>query len=144
MRLSSSWRFTRSSWLLRTTILLCLSVFLLSWSASGSEVSAALTVAEASFAEQSADQDGYPIDGTYLAVFAQEDEAGEQLPKNSVLLRTLVLVLFFGPVLWWLVVSGWMRCRREVCSPIRCWFHSMIHLHQRRGVATLFLGVLLL
>jgi hypothetical protein len=144
MRLSSSWRFTRSSWLLRTTILLCLSVFLLSWSASGSEVSAALTVAEASFAEQSADQDGYPIDGTYLAEFAQESEPDNRLPINAALLNNLVLMLFFGPVLGWLVVSGWMRCRPEVCSPNRCWYHSMVRLHQRRGVANLFLGVFLL
>jgi hypothetical protein len=143
MRLSSSWRFTRSSWLLRTTILLCLGVFLLSWSASGSEVSAVLAAAEASFAEQSADQDGYPIDGTYLAVFAQEDEAGQQLPKNAVLLRTLVLVLFFGLALGWILVSEWMCRRPEVFSPIRCCFHTLVHLHQRRGVPTL-LGVFLL
>jgi hypothetical protein len=144
MRVYSSWRFTRSSSLLRTTILLCLGVFLLSWSAGGSEASAVLTVAEAPFAEQAADEDGYPIDDYYLAEIAQESEAEEQLPKNAALLRSLVLVLFFGPVLWWLLAAlGWMRCRREVCSTIRCWFHSMVHLHQRRGVATL-LGVFLL
>jgi len=144
MRVYSSWRFTRSSSLLRTTILLCLGVFLLSWSAGGTEVSAVLTVAEAPFAEQAAHVDGYPIDDYYLAVVAQESEAEEQLPKNAAILRSLVLVLFFGPVLWWLLAaSWWMRCRSEVCSTIRCWFHSMVHLHQRRGVATL-LGVFLL
>jgi hypothetical protein len=141
MRVYSSWRFTRSSSLLRTTILLCLGVFLLSWSAVGSEVSAVLTVAEAPFAEQAANEDGYPIDDYYLAEIAQDSEAEEQLPKNAALLRSLVLVLFFGPVLWWLLAaSAWMRCRSEVCSTIRCWFHSMVHLHQRRGVPTL-LGV---
>jgi hypothetical protein len=47
MRVYSSWRFTRSASLLRTTILLCLGVFLLSWPAGGSEVSTVLTAAEA-------------------------------------------------------------------------------------------------
>jgi hypothetical protein len=140
---SSSWRFTRSASLLRTTILLCLGVCLLSWSAGGSEVSAVLTVTDTPFAEQSTNSDGYPLDGTYPAEFAQKSEAGENLPKNSALLRNLVLVLFFGPVLWWLVVSCWMRCRQEVCSSFRWGFYSMVHLHQRRGVATL-LGVFLL
>ena len=144
MRVYSSWRFTRSSSLLRTTILLCLGVFLLSWTAVGSEVSAALAVAEATFAEQPTNSDGYPIDDYYLAEVAQESEADDRLPKNSALLRNLVIVLFFWPVLWWLAATCWMRRRHEVCSPIWGWFHSMVHLHQRRGVATLFLGVFLL
>jgi hypothetical protein len=138
MRVYSSWRFTRSASLLRTTILMCVGVFLLSWSAGGSGVSAALTVADAPFAEQAANSDGFPIDDYYLAMFAAEGEAGEKLPINAALLKTLVLVLFFGPALAWLVVSGWMRCRPEVCLPIRCGFHSVVHLHQRRGVATHF------
>jgi hypothetical protein len=141
MRVFSSWRFTGSAALLRITILLCLGVCLLSWSAGGSEVSAVLTVTDTPFAEQSTNSDGYPIDGTYLAEVAQESEPDDRLPKNSALLRNLVLVLFFWPVLWWLAATCWMRCRQEVCSHIRCWFHSMVHLHQRRGVATLFLGV---
>ena len=140
MRVYSSWRFTRSASLLRTTILLCLGVFLLSWSAGGTEVSAVLTVAEAPFAEQADNWDGYPIDDYYLAEVAQEDEAGNKLPKNARLLRSLVFVLFFGLALGWIAVSGWMRRRLEVCSPIRCWFHSIVHLHQRRLIATL-LGV---
>jgi hypothetical protein len=143
MRVYSSWRFTRSASLLRTTILLCLGVFLLSWSAGGFGVSAALAGAGAPFAEQSANLDGYPIEGAYLAEFAQEREPDERLPKNSALVRSLVLVLFFGSALGRAVVSGWMRRRPEVCSPIRCCFHSMVHLHQRRAVATL-LGVFLL
>ena len=136
---SSSW-FTRCASLLTTGVLLCFGVFPLSWPASGFEVSTASTMAGAPHVEQPANGSGYPIDGTYLAVFAEEDGAGNKLPKNAALLRALVFVLFIGLSLGWIVVSGW-RCRRpEVCSLIRCWFHSMVHLHQRRDVATL-LGV---
>jgi hypothetical protein len=141
VRLSSSWRFTRSKSFLTTTVLLCLGVFLLSWPAGGSEVSAALAGAGAPHAEQAANSDGNPLDGDPLDVFTAVGEDGDRLPKNAVLLRTLVFVHFFGLALGWLVVSGWMRRRPEACSPIRCWFHSMVHLHQQRGIATLFLGV---
>jgi hypothetical protein len=140
MRLSSSWRFTHSASLLTTTVLICLGAFLLSWPASGSEVSSAFIVAGAPHAEQAANGYGHHIDGNYLAVFAQEDEAGDKPPKNAALLRTLVLVLFFGPVLGWLLPAGWRRRSPEVRLPIRCCFHSMVHLHQRRAVASL-LGV---
>ena len=137
---SSSWRFTRCASLLTTGVLLLLGAFLLSWPASGSEVSTALTKADAPHAEQAANGYGHQIDGNYLAVFAAEDEAEDKLPKNAVLLRTLVIVLFFGLALGWIGVTGWLRRRPEVCSLIRCWFHSVVHLHQRRAVATL-LGV---
>jgi hypothetical protein len=89
---------------------------------------------------QAANGFGHPIAGSYLAVFAEDDEAGEKLPKNASLLRALVLVIFFRLALGWLVAFGWMRRRSEVCSPIRGWFHSIVHLHQRRLIATL-LGV---
>jgi hypothetical protein len=137
MKLYSSWRFTRSASLLTTAVLLCLGAFLISWPASGSEVSTALTIADAPHAEQPANGNGNPIDENYLAVFAEEDEAGEKLPKNAAHLRTLFFVLFFGLALSWLVVSGWRRRRPEVCSLIGCWFHSMVHLRQRRAIATL-------
>jgi hypothetical protein len=139
MRVYSSWRLAGSASLL-TTVLICLGVFLFWWAVSGSEVSAASTRAGTPHAEQADNWDGYPIDDYYLAVFAAEDEAGEKLPKNAALLRTLVIVLFFGTAFGWLVACGWMRRMPEVASPIRCWFHSVVHLHQRRAVATL-LGV---
>jgi hypothetical protein len=143
MRVCSSRRFTGSASLLTTSVLIWLGVFLSCWPASGSEGSAAITMADAPHAEQAANGYGHQIDGHYFAVFAAEDEAGEKLPKNAVLLRTLVLVLFFGLALGWLVASGLRRRRPEVCSPIRCWFHCVVHLHQRRAVASL-LGVFLL
>jgi hypothetical protein len=124
MRVFSSWRLAGSAPLLTTAVLLCLGVFLLSWTASGSAQVA----------------NGHPIDGKYLAMFAEEDEVSDQLPNNAMLLRMLVLVLFYGPALGGLLASGWRGSRPEVTSPIRCCFHSMVHLHQRRAVATL-LGV---
>jgi hypothetical protein len=80
---------------------------------------------------------GYSLDGDYLAVFAEEDEAGGKHPKNTVLLGTLVLVFLLGLARGWLGVSGWMRRKPEACSSIGGYFHSVVHLHQRRGVATL-------
>jgi hypothetical protein len=83
---------------------------------------------------------GHQIDGQYPAMLAEEDEGSDQLPKNAMHLRTLVLVYFFGPALGWLLACGWTRSRPQVTSLSRCCFHSMVRLHQRRAVATL-LGV---
>ena len=125
MRVFSSWRFAGSASLLTTAVLLlCLGAFLLSWPASGSEQVT----------------NGHPIDGQYPAMLAEEDKVRDELTKNAMLLRTLVLVYFFGPALGWLLASGWRGSRPEDASPIRCCFHSMVHLHQRRAVAAL-LGV---
>jgi hypothetical protein len=139
MRVLSSWHFAGSASLVTTAILLCLGAFVLSHSASGSELSAVLTMVRVPHAEQVAN--GLPIEGRYPVMFADEEDEGRyKLSKNAMLLRTLVLVLFYGSALGWLLFSGWRGSRPEVTSPIRCCFHSMVHLHQRRAVATL-LGV---
>ena len=140
MRVFSSWRFAGSTALLTTAVLLlCLGAFLLSWPASGSELSAVLTMADAPHAEQVANGQ-HQIDGQYPAVFAEEDDSSDALQKNAMLLRTLVVVYFFGPALGWLLASGWRVSRPEDTSLMRCCFHCMVRLHQRRAVATL-LGV---
>jgi hypothetical protein len=138
MRVFSSLRLASSASLLTTAVLLCLGAFLLSYSASGSELSAVLTIVGVPHAEQVAN--GHQIDGQYPAMLANEDEGSDQLPKNAMLLRTLVLVYFFGPALGWLLACGWIRGKPEVTSLMRCCFHCMVRLHQRRTVATL-LGV---
>jgi hypothetical protein len=138
MRVFSSLRLASSASLLTTAVLLCLGAFLLSYSASGSELSAVLTIVGVPHAEQVAN--GHQIDGQYPAMLANEDEGSDQLPKNAILLRTLVLVYFFGPALGWLLACGWIRGKPEVTSLMRCCFHCMVRLHQRRTVATL-LGV---
>ena len=144
MRVYRSWRFPGSASLLTTAVMLWLGAFLLSWPASGSEAYAPSAMAGTPHAEQAASGYEHQIDVTYFTLFAQEDEARDSLPRNAVLLRTLVLVLFFGlPLGWILMAPGWRHCRLEVCSAIKCWFHSVVHLHQRRAVATL-LGVFLL
>src|SRR5215208_129342 len=135
MRVFSSWQFAGSASLLTTAFLLCLGAFHLSWSASGSEVFPVLTMVGATHAEQMAN--GHQIDGQYLAMFAEEDEVSDELPKNAMLLRTLVLVYFYGPALGWLLASCWRGSRPEDTSLMRCCFHSIVHLHQRRAVATL-------
>ena len=124
MRVFSSWRLACSAALLTTAFLLCLGAFLLSWPASGAEQVA----------------NGHQIDGQYPPMLAEENEVRDVLPKNAMLLSTLVLVYFFGPALGWLLASGWRGSRPEDTSLFRCCFHSMVHLHQRRAVATL-LGV---
>jgi hypothetical protein len=124
MRVFSSWQFAGSAWLLSTAVLLCLGAFLLSWPASGSEQVA----------------NGQQIDGQYLAMFAEEDQVRNELPKNAMLLSKLVLVYFFGPALGWVLASGWGGSRPEDTSLSRCSFHSTAPLHQRRAVATV-LGV---
>jgi hypothetical protein len=138
MRVFSSLRLASSASLLTTAVLLCLGAFLLSYSASGSELSAVLTIVGVHHAEQVAN--GHQIDGQYPAMLANEDEGSDQLPKNAMHLRTLVLVYFFGPALGWLLACGWIRGKPEVTSLMRCCFHCMVRLHQRRTVATL-LGV---
>jgi hypothetical protein len=139
MRVFSSLRLAGSASLLTTAVLLlCLGAFLSSYSASGSELSPVLTIVGVPHAEQVAN--GHPIEGQYPAMLANEDEGSDQLPKNAMLLRTLVVVYFFGPALGWLVACGWIRGKPEVTSLIRCCFHCMVRLHQRRTVATL-LGV---
>jgi hypothetical protein len=136
MRVFSSGQFADSASLLSTAVLLCLGAFLLSWSAtSGSELSVVLTMVGAPHAEQVAN--GHQIDGQYPAMFAEEDEVSGELPKNAMLLRTLVLVYFFGPALGWLLASCWRGSRPEDTSLMRCCFHCMVRLHQRRAVATL-------
>ena len=135
MRVFSSWRFGGSASLVTTAVLLCLVACLLSWSASGSELSAVLTMVGAPHTEQVAN--GHQIDGKYPAMVAEEDKVRDELPKNARLLETLVLVYFFGPALGWLVASGWRGSRPEDISLFKCCFHSMVRLHQRRAVATL-------
>ena len=124
MRVFSSWRLACSAALLTTAFLLCLGAFLLSWPASGAEQVA----------------NGHQIDGQYPPMLAEENEVRDVLPKNAMLLSTLVVVYFFGPALGWLLASGWRGSRPEDTLLFRCCFHSMVHLHQRRAVATV-LGV---
>jgi hypothetical protein len=138
MRVFGSWRFCGSASLLTAAVVIWVGVFLLSWPSSGSEGYSAFSMVEAPHAEQPAD--GHQIEGNYLAVFAEEDEAWDELPKNARPLRALVYLLFFGLAFVWLGVCGWKRRRPQVCSPISYPFHSVVCLHQRRSVATL-LGV---
>ena len=143
MRVFSSWWFAGSASLLKTAILVCLGTYLLSWAENGSELSAALAIVGTSRVEQAAN--GQQIDGQYPAMFTnEEDEVSDQLPKNAMLLRTLVLVLFYGPALGWLLLASSWRGSRPAVTPLsRCSFLSIVHMHQRRAVATL-LGLFLL
>ena len=124
MRVFSSWQFAGSASLLTTAVLLCLVPFLLSWPASGSEQVA----------------NGHPIDGQYLVMLAEEDKVSDELPKNAMLLTMFVLVYFFGPALGWLFFLVGEAAGPRIPRPSGVVFTPMVHLHQRRAVATL-LGV---
>ena len=76
MRVFSSWRFAGCASLVTTAVLLCLVPFLLSWPASGSEQVA----------------NGHPINRQYLAMFDEEDEGRDELPKNAMLLSSTLAI----------------------------------------------------
>jgi hypothetical protein len=102
-----------------------------------SEPSAALTTAGAPPAEQ-----GHrpSIDGSYLAVSAEEGELDDKPPPNAALLTELVLVVSYGTVLGWLLAFARRRRSSEVHSLAGRRLHSLVWLPRRRAVAAL-LGV---
>ncbi len=140
MRSFRSWPVARVASLVAVVVLLCFGVFL-SWPAGPkSEVSGAPTTTNSPHADKVANGYGRATAATYLAAFAEEPEAGDKLPRNATLLTTLLLVVFFGTALGWLLVFGRTHRRPPVPSLIKCCFLSIGRRHQRRPVAAL-LGV---
>jgi hypothetical protein len=114
------WRSSHPASLLTIALVLWLGAFLFYWAAvPKSEASrASLTTAGAPHTGHVANGYEPPIDGNYLAVSADEDELGDELPPNAMLLTVLVFVHSYGTV---------MRC----CLP------SIGRRHQRRPVPAL-------
>jgi hypothetical protein len=139
---SGSWPFAHVVWLVAAVVVvLCFGVFLSLPAAPESEVFPAFTTAAGSpHADQVANGYRHLIDGNYLAASAEDDEASDELPENATLLTTLLVVVFFGRALGWLLAFGSMRRRLKVPSFFGCCFPSIVRHHQRRPVATL-LGV---
>ena len=143
MRLFGSWPFARVAPLVAVVVLLCFAVFLFWPAGPKPEISAASPTVDSPHADQVANGYRHQIDGKYLATFAEEAEASDKLPGNAALLTALLLVIFFGTTLGWLLAFGWTCRRSEVSSLIGCCFPSIVRRHQRRPVAAL-LGVFLL
>jgi hypothetical protein len=140
MKSLRSWRFARIAALVAAAVLLCLGV-LLSWPATRADIPDSLTTAGSPHVGQGANEDGGPpLNGSYLAVPAEEAQEGDKGPVNAAFLTTLLLVVFFGTALGWLLAFDW-KCRRpDVSSLIGCCFSSIVCRQQRRPVAA-FLGV---
>jgi hypothetical protein len=132
MRLFRSWRYARGTSLLAMVILLCVGTFLCLLPTE-LEVSAALTTAHSTPLDQRANEG-------YFAALAEEAEASDKLPRNATLLTALLLTVFFGIALGWLLVSGRTRRRLEGFALMGYCFPSIGCRHQRRLVAAL-LGV---
>ena len=81
--------------------LLYLGVFFLPLSATGSEVPSAVAMANLSRVDQATN--GQLLDGTYLVTLGDEAEDGEKSPLNAVLLTMLLLTLYFGLSVGWLL-----------------------------------------
>ncbi len=124
-------------------ILLAITVALLSFGSSparraaGSEVSTALTVAEAPPVEQVLNEYGHPTGSNYLSALAEEREVRDNLPVSAAQLTALLLWVFFGAAVWRSGRSAWKRFRSRVPSLAQSWFFNIICFVQRRPAATL-------
>jgi hypothetical protein len=139
MKCLRSWRFARIASLVAAVTLLCLGPFLSS-PTTEAEVSASLTMMGSPHADQVSNGYGHAIDGNYLSAFAEEAEASDKLSVNATLLTTLLLTVFYGTALGWLLVSGRTRRRLEGFALMGRGSPSIGCRHQRRPVAAL-LGV---
>jgi hypothetical protein len=83
--------------------LVCLVVFLLPLRATGSEVPSALAMANLPSLDQTTNGNAPPFDGAYLLAPAEEAEDGEKSPLKSELLTMLLLTLYFGLSVGWLL-----------------------------------------
>ena len=80
-----------------------LGVFLLPLPATGSEVPSALAVSNLSRVDLDTNGNGQLLDGTYLVALGDEAEDGEKSPLKAELLTMLLLTLYFGLSVGWLL-----------------------------------------
>jgi hypothetical protein len=111
MALSWSCRFSGGVSLLAVAVLLCLGASL-SW--IGPEVPA--TVATADSYQMDNGTNGYQLNGSYLAVSAEEAEDDDKGPVNAGLLTTLILAFSFCTAAGWLLANGREASRSPVLA----------------------------
>lgn len=114
-RLFKSWRLARGASLLAMVILLCVGTFL-SLLPTGLEVPAALVKAHSPQVNQGTNGELHPLDGSCLAVCAEEAEDAEKHPVNAHLLSALLLVALciWASVVWSLANGWWHRASRSL------------------------------
>lgn len=94
--------FARSAPLVAVAVLLCVGVFL-PWLGDGPEAPGSLEGAHYSQADQGTNGDGHLPTGSYLAAIGEEAKDGDKGPANAGLLTALLLVVFFGAIVGWLL-----------------------------------------
>jgi hypothetical protein len=97
MGLSKAWRFVRGGWLV-AAVLVCLGSFLC-FLPTELDVSTVLTPAHSPPLHQGADEG-------YLAVAQLEAAESDKNPVNADLLTMLLLVVFFGASVGWLLTNS--------------------------------------
>jgi hypothetical protein len=81
----------------------CFGVFVLPLPASGSEVPSGLDMANLPRVDLETNGNGQLLDGTYLVALGEEAEDGEKSPLKAELLTMLLLTLYFGLSVGWLL-----------------------------------------
>ena len=103
LRCEHRFRYVARFGSLVVAFLLCLGVFLLPLPATGSEVPSALAMANLSRVDQASNGNSQLLDGTYLVALGDEAEDGEKSPLKAELLTMLLLTLYFGLSVGWLL-----------------------------------------
>jgi hypothetical protein len=103
LKCENRFRYVAGFGSLVVAFLVYLGVFLLPLPATGSEVPSALATANLSRVDQATNGTGQLLDGTYLVALGDEAEDGEKHPLKAELLTMLLLTLYFGLSVGWLL-----------------------------------------
>jgi hypothetical protein len=135
MRLFSSGRYAHVASRLAIVLLLCVGAFF-SLLPTRLGVPTAPTTADSSQVDKGANGNGYPLDGSYLAVPLEKAEDVDEGPVNADLLSALfLLALSFRATFIWSLANGWWhRAFRFVGLDRRWWCVSALEDRPFLGV----------
>jgi hypothetical protein len=105
MRFIESRSFARSAPLAVVAVLLCVGIFL-PWLGSRHEAPGPLTGLHYSQADQGTNGGGHTPTVSHLAALGEEAKDGDKAPVNVGLLTALLLVVFFGAIVGWLLSNN--------------------------------------
>jgi hypothetical protein len=86
-------------------LLLCVGIFL-PWLGNGPESPGFVGGVRYSQADQGRNGDGQPSTGIYAATIGEEAKDDDKVPVNAGLLTALLLVVFFGAFVSWLLLNN--------------------------------------